>query len=116
MPGKDLDSRQDIARSYYSALDEGDYDLLADLLDASFVHERPDMVLEGRDRFLRFMREERPTPDTSHEIDGVYRGADGDGLVVRGRLFAPDGSLIVQFADAFSFEGTRIARIETYSR
>lgn len=60
------------ARAYYRALDEGDYEALADLLAPGFVQERPDLTLEGRERFVRFVREERPRRDTSHAVDAVY--------------------------------------------
>ena len=110
------------ARAYYRALDEDDYDLLESVLAPEFVHERPDVTLSDRDRFVRFMREERPVSDTSHAIDGVYRrDADtGEGseaaaeIAVRGRLLGPDGEQLGGFVDVFSFGGPRIARIETY--
>jgi ketosteroid isomerase-like protein len=108
-------SPQAVARAYYRALDEGDYDLLTELLDPEFVHERPDMSLEGRKRFVQFMREERPMTDTSHPLDGVYQQVDGDEIIVRGRLLGSDGDTITMFADAFSFEGERIDRIRTFT-
>ncbi len=114
------------ARAYYRALDEHDYDLLADLLASDFRQERPDRTLDGRERFVRFMREERPQTDTTHAVDGVYeRGpeagggsADGAdvGVAVEGRLRKADGDLIVRFVDVFSFVGGEIAAIRTYTR
>jgi ketosteroid isomerase-like protein len=106
------------ARAYYRALDEDDYDLLRSVLDQSFVHERPDTTLSGRDRFVRFMREERPVTDTTHAVDGIYR-RDVDertdaGVAVRGRLLGPDGAELTGFVDVFSFEETSIDRIRTY--
>lgn len=106
------------ARAYYRALDEDDYDLLRSILDQSFVHERPDMTLSGRDRFVRFMREERPVTDTAHAVDEMYRrdaddGTD-DGVAVRGRLLGPDGAELTGFVDVFSFEGASIDRVRTY--
>lgn len=119
----------DRARAYYRALDEGDYDLLETLLAESFVHERPDRTFEGRARFVRFMREERPQTETTHRIETVFEADGGaqesggssprpsDGAVaVRGRLLAAEGDPIVAFADVFEFTGERIARIETYTR
>jgi ketosteroid isomerase-like protein len=103
------------ARAYYRALDGGDYELLSSLLAAEFTHVRPDRTLSGRERFVRFMREERPTTDTSHPVDGVYRQVDGDGVVVRGRLLDAAGDQIVRFVDVFEFEDGRISRILTYS-
>jgi ketosteroid isomerase-like protein len=117
------------ARAYYRALDGGDYDLLAALLAPGFVHERPNMTLEGRDRFVRFMREERPSTDTTHPVDGVYRrasdGPTGDAsgtetgigteVAVRGRLLAADGTELAGFVDVFSFEDGRMVRLRTYT-
>ena len=108
--------RTDAPRAYYRALDEDDYELLADLLAPGFRHVRPDTTIEGRDRFVRFMREERPVRDTSHAVDGVYRRADGGEVAVRGRLLAPDGGRMARFVDVFSFEGGAIAEIRTYTR
>jgi len=117
----------DQARAYYRALDEGDYDLLAALLARDFAHDRPDRTLEGRERCVRFMREERPQTDTTHAIDAVFEGGgkphgassgrrpDG-AVVVRGRLLDAGGDLIVRFVDVFEFADERIARIETYTR
>jgi ketosteroid isomerase-like protein len=123
-----------LAREYYRAIDEADYDALADLLAPGFVHERPDRTLDGRERFVRFMREERPATDTTHELDAVYlsagavdaandadaddaTGTDGDatGVAARGRLLRADGSEWFRFVDAFAVEGGRIAGLTTYT-
>lgn len=103
-----------VARAYYDALDEGDYDRLAELLAPEFTQRRPDRTFEGPDRFVQFMREERPQTDTSHPIDAVYERADG--VAVEGRLLASDGSRIATFVDVFSFEAERITGIRTYTR
>jgi len=106
------------ARVYYRALDEDDYDLLRSILNQSFVHERPDMTLSGRDQFVRFMREERPVTDTTHAVDEVYRRDADDGtdagVAVRGRLLGPDGAELTGFVDVFSVEDTSIDRVRTY--
>ena len=108
----------DRARAYYRALDEGDYDLLESLLAEAFVHERPDRTFEGRARFVRFMREERPQTETTHRIETVFEAAERSGgpVAVRGQLLAADGDPIVAFADIFEFSAERIARIETYTK
>lgn len=108
-------SRIETARAYYRALDEDDYELLAALLAPDFVHERPDMTLEGRDRFVAFMRDERPTKDTSHPVDGVFEATDGEAVVVCGRLLDPDDEVLTRFADHFTFTGEDIAQIRTYT-
>ena len=104
----------DQARAYYRAIDRDDYDLLAALLSEAFVHDRPDRTIEGREQFVRFMREERPQTDTAHPVEQVYR-SDG-GVAVRGRLLDADREPIVGFVDAFEFAEGRIERIETYTR
>ncbi|QIO21487.1 nuclear transport factor 2 family protein [Haloarcula sp. JP-L23] len=106
----------DPARAYYRALDEGDYDLLTRLLAPEFVHDRPDRTIEGRERFVQFMREERPQTDTTHPIDGVFRQADGSGVAVRGRLLDADRDPIARFVDVFQFAEGHIERIETYTK
>jgi len=109
-------SPAETARAYYRALDGDDYELLADLLAPEFRHLRPDRTLPGRERFVQFMRDERPMRDTSHPIDALYRQDDGNDVVVRGRLLDPDGDLIVRFVDVFTFEGTVIREIQTFTR
>jgi ketosteroid isomerase-like protein len=108
-------SPQAAARAYYRALDEGDYDLLAELLAPEFVHERPDMTLDGRERFVQFMRDERPMTDTSHPLDAVYTQQEGSEVAVRGRLLGPDGDPLARFVDVFRFEDSTITHIETFA-
>jgi len=102
------------ATAYYRAIDDDDYALLSALLVEEFVHDRPDRTIEGRDRFVQFMRDERPQTDTTHPVNGVYQQQSGDGVAVRGRLLGPDGDPIVGFVDVFEFADGRIRRLETY--
>ncbi len=102
-------------RAYYRALDGDDYELLAEVLAPDFTQVRPDTTLEGRDRFVRFMREERPMTDTTHPIDAVYRQHDGEEVVVRGRLLDSDGDRVVDFVDVFEFDEEGIAELRTYT-
>ncbi|MHB9287584.1 nuclear transport factor 2 family protein [Halobacteriales archaeon Cl-PHB] len=110
-----------VARTYYRALDESDYDLLEGLLDPEFVQERPDRTLDGRDRFVEFMRDERPQTDTTHELDGVYLPsgvadeASASEVVVRGWLLDADDEPITGFVDVFSLEGENVASLVTYT-
>lgn len=101
-------------RGYYEAIDAGDYGRLADLLDPAFVHERPDRTLEGRDRFVEFMRDERPLTDTEHVVDEVYES--GSGVAVRGRLLDAAGDELFAFVDVFAVEDARLAGLKTYVR
>ncbi|MGB9951751.1 nuclear transport factor 2 family protein [Haloarcula marismortui] len=116
-------------RAYYDAIDGDDYDQLASLLTPSFVHDRPDRTIDGRDQFVQFMREGRPQTDTTHPLDGLYcrqkdsaaESIDGDDtataeVIARGRLLDADGERIVGFVDVFTFAGGDIERIETYTR
>lgn len=104
-----------LAREYYDAIDAGDYDRLRGLLAAGFVHERPDRTIGGREAFVRFVREQRPDGDTTHEVEDVYSGPD-DRVAVRGRLLRSDGREWFRFVDAFSVDGGVIDRIRTYTR
>lgn len=101
------------ARAYYRAIDGDDYELLHSLLADGFVHDRPDRTIEGRDRFVRFMREERPQTDTSHPIDAVYESEDR--VAVQGTLLTAAGDEITGFVDVFHDAGGRVERIETYT-
>lgn len=101
------------ARAYYRALDDHDYDLLADVLGPDFVHERPDRTIEGRERFVEFMREERPQTETSHPIETVYTGSST--VAVEGRLLTVDGEEITRFVDVFAFDGGAVCRLTTHT-
>jgi ketosteroid isomerase-like protein len=125
----------DLARAYYAAVDDDDYDRLRTLLAPEFVHDRPDRTLSGRERFVRFVREERPVRETTHEVTAVYEGPAG--VAVRGRLLAPAGGTLLEFVDLFAVDPApsttdadaasadadadadvdpRIARLETFVR
>jgi ketosteroid isomerase-like protein len=103
------------ARAYYRALDDHDYEALTDLLAPEFVHYRPDRTIEGRDRFVAFMRDERPMKATSHPLNAVYATDDGAEVAARGRLLDPDGEPVVSFVDVFAFDGDRVETIHTFT-
>lgn len=102
-----------LVRRYYDALDEHEYDALADLLSPEFVQQRPDRTFETRDAFVEFMRAERPAPDTDHELESEI--AEADRVAVRGRV-VDDGEALFEFADFFEIEAGTIHRLDTYSR
>lgn len=101
-------------RAYYDAIDAGEYDRLTGLLTPGFTHYRPDRTLDGRERFVRFMLEQRPLTDTDHVVEAVY--PRGVGVAVQGRLLDADGDDLFAYVDVFSFEDGAIARLETYTK
>lgn len=103
-----------LARSYYAALDEHRYDRLASLLAPTFVQYRPDLTLESRDRFVRFMREERPDSETEHVVERTFTAETGD-VAVAGRLVGADGERITAFVDVFSVQDGTIRELRTYT-
>lgn len=116
MTGAGADDALDAVTEYYEALDAGAYDDLAALLRPGFVHYRPDRTLEGRDRFVAFMRDERPMTDTTHELCGLFEAVEGDCLAARGRLLDAEGRPAFGFVDVHAVEGASIATIHTYTR
>ncbi|SEH16485.1 Ketosteroid isomerase-related protein [Natronorubrum sediminis] len=102
-----------LVRRYYDALDHHEYETLEDVLSPEFVQRRPDRTFEDREQFVRFMREDRPNPDTSHDLETVV--ADGDHVAVNGRVL-DDGAVLLEFADVFALGNGQITRLETYSR
>lgn len=109
------DDPADRVRSFYDALDVGEYDRLAGLLAPGFVHDRPGLTLAGRDRFVQFMREERPNSRTSHPIDAIYRGGDGE-LAARGRLLDEESEEIAAFVDVFVDGHQGFESVRTYTQ
>ena len=102
-----------LVRQYYDALDRHEYDIFEDALAPEFVQRRPDRTFESRESFVRFMREDRPNPDTSHELEAVI--VDGERAAARGRVL--DGERVLfEFADFFHIEDGRVTELETYSR
>jgi len=112
-------SPEAMVREYYRALDNHEYDRLQSLLAPGFVQVRPDTRLEGRERFVIFMRDERPVTDTSHPIDAIYERKDSDGdreeYAARGRLVTADGKYLTGFVDVFSVENGQITELRTYT-
>ena len=102
-----------LARGYYAAIDDADYDRLAALLAPDFVQVRGDRTLEGRSAFVRFMRDGRPESATTHEIDAVYARECEVG--VRGRRRGPEGDVWFGFVDVFTVAEDRLARLTTYT-
>jgi hypothetical protein len=105
--------RRDAVTGYYDAIDAGAYDRLATLLAPEFVHRRPDRVLDGRDHFVAFMRDDRPRTDTEHLVDEVCVGADS--VFARGRLRAAGGDDLFGFVDVHRVGDAGIESLTTYT-
>jgi ketosteroid isomerase-like protein len=106
----------DVVRSYYATVDEHDYDALYELLGPDFVHDRPDRTIKGRDRFVAFMRDERPNTETTHELAEVYANGVRTEFVVRGELLDADGEPLFAFADVHAVDGGLIESVLTFVR
>jgi ketosteroid isomerase-like protein len=112
-----------LAREYYRAIDDGDYEALREALAAEFVHRRPDMTLEGREEFVSFMRSDRPDTETEHVLDAVYvadsggetGGETGRRVAAEGRLLRADGDVWFRFVDTFEISERGIRSIRTYT-
>lgn len=116
-----------LVRAYYDALDAGEYDRLRSLLAADFVQRRSDRTFEGRDRFVAFMRDERPETDTTHVVEHVYHttgtgpgastGTDPDAVrvAVEGRLERANGETWFRFLDAFLVRDGLLRELRTYT-
>ena len=61
------------------------------------------------------MREKRPNPDTSHELEAVVVEDNGDRVAARGRVLEGETELF-EFADFFELEDGSVVQLETYSR
>ncbi|MFD1647118.1 nuclear transport factor 2 family protein [Haloarchaeobius litoreus] len=110
----------DPVATYYRTLDDHDYETLRSVLSRSFVQHRPDRTFEDRESFVRFMRDDRPSSETTHELDGRFRREDdeseaGSTVLVRGRVRNGEETLL-RFVDAFTLADGHIERVETYTR
>lgn len=105
---------RDAVRAYYRALDDHTYETFDSLLTADFDQDRPDRTLEGRERFVAFMRDERPLTRTTHDLQDFYEN-DGGEILVRGTLRNADGEALFEFVDRHVFDGDRIAHVETFT-
>ncbi len=108
------DWQTETVSAYYDSLDAKQYGRLSELLHPEFVHDRPDMTLEGKIYFLEFMQHKRPVMETTHPIETVYSSPTG-AVAAQGQLLDTDGNIITGFVDIFSFEGEQIRAIKTYT-
>lgn len=77
-----------LARRWFSLVEHRAFDQLDDLVHPSIVlvsKIRPGLSLEGKEAFLRFVREE--LSDSLHEaVTTTYRALDDERVVVEGRI------------------------------
>ena len=113
-------SHAQLVERYYEAIDENDDEALVSVLAPEFRHDRPDRTLEGRDRFIEFMLEERPTTDTVHAVDTVFlpeEQPDGaEEVAVHGRLFNTDGTEQFAFVDLFTIGDDGVTQLRTFTK
>jgi hypothetical protein len=93
----------DTVRLMFARIDAQHWDGLAELLHPEVVYERPGYpALTGRDRVLRFYREERQVASGRHEVEATLAG-DGAAVAwgrMRGRM--RDGTDVeVGFAEVY---------------
>lgn len=100
----------------YQVIDRCDWEALEGLLHVETLYERPGYdPLIGRDRVMRFYREERKVASGRHELYGVMqeRGRAVCWGHMRGTL--RDGSPAeVGFADVYSFEDGKVRTRRSY--
>ena len=100
----------------YRTIDARDWSALETLLHPDVVYERPGYdPLVGRERVMRFYREERVVASGQHDVYGVLRERDIAACWGRMRGTLRDGSAAdVQFADVYSFESGAIRTRRSY--
>lgn len=120
--GTDRETSTRAIRRYYRTIDDAAYRELSSLLNPGFRQYRPDRTIDGREAFVRFMRDERPRTDTIHEIHDIfYRVDDGRhgslAIAARGSLLASDGNRIISFVDVHAFDDAGLIELLwTYTR
>jgi ketosteroid isomerase-like protein len=100
-------------REFYAAIDEDRYERLRSLLAPAFTQDRPDRTFDTPEAFVRFMRDDRPMTETTHELDGLY--SHGTDLAAQGRLLDASGEVLFSFVDVFAVEDGLIAHLRTYT-
>ncbi|NHX34991.1 MULTISPECIES: nuclear transport factor 2 family protein [Halolamina] len=110
-------SHTELVERYYEAIDAMDADGLGAVLAPEFRHDRGDRTIEGRDRFVEFMVEDRPRTDTVHAVDTLFRPeGDDDEVAAHGRLFADDGEELFAFVDLFTVAEGEIVDLRTFTK
>lgn len=97
-------------RDMFVAIDSGDWDRLLTFFHPEIVYERPGYEpFVGRDRVMRFYREERVIAGGTHTLDGTV--VEDGRAAGWGRIDAlrTDGEAVaLRFADAYLIEDERI--------
>lgn len=112
----DRDITRTRIRRLFESIDASDWAGLAELFHPHAVYERPGYApLVGRERVLRFYREERVVASGNHEIDGIVVEPNAGACWGRLRATLKDGSRAdVQFADVYYFEDGQIRGRRSY--
>ena len=89
---------EQLARRFFSTLEERAFDQLGDLLhdDVVVVSKlRPDVVMEGKDEIVRFIQE--ALPDTFYDAaPAAYAPIDDARIVVEGRIRWIDDDRVIR--------------------
>ncbi len=118
-------SHVQLVEQYYEAIDANDGEALEAVLAPAFRQDRPDRSLDGRDRFVEFMLNERPRTDTVHAVDTLFLPEDREAehehhdeeeVAVHGRLFNKDGSEQFAFVDLFTVGEEGITHLRTFTK
>ena len=97
-PAGDIPRSEILARQWFSIVEQQAFDRLANLVHPSIVvvsKLRPGVVLEGKDEFMRFVRE--TLAESLYEaVTGRYRTIDESRVVVEGRVRWIDDARVIR--------------------
>lgn len=115
------ESHLETLQTYYTSLDTKDFDIVRSLLADEFTQYRSDRTFENPEQFLSFMANDRPQPDTTHEITALFTPAESDPaadlVAARGTVWSNTGDRIFDFVDIATLTvDSKIRRLETYTR
>ncbi|MDT5270737.1 MAG: hypothetical protein QOH49_2923 [Acidobacteriota bacterium] len=106
----------EIVQQLFDAIDSSNWEALEKLFHPEVVYERPGYdPFSGRERVMRFYREERILASGRHKLESVV--LDGENGACWGRFvgFKKDGAAVDErFADVYSFDEGRIKARRSY--
>jgi ketosteroid isomerase-like protein len=105
-----------VIRQMFECIDRADWEHLSDCFDLEICYKRPGFEpMLGRDRLMRFYREERHITEPRHVVEGVLLGGD-DGAAwgrMTGRREAGD-AVALEFAEIYRFAGGVVRARRSY--